>query len=125
MNNSISERIAMLIDAKRLSKTEFANTLKVTQPYISKIINKGAVPSERLLEDICDKFNVNRDWLESGNGEMFITLSQNQILADFMTDLLKEEKPSFRKRFIEAFAALDSSDWEDLERIAMKIIKKD
>lgn len=125
MNSTISERIATLIVAKGLSKTDFANTLKVTQPYISKIINKGAVPSERLLDDICDKFNVNRDWLENGTGEMFVTLTRNELIADFMTDLLKEEEESFRKRLIEAFAGLDSSDWEDLERIAMKIIKKD
>lgn len=123
--NSISERIDFLIKTKGISKTDFANTLKVTQPYISKIINKGTIPSERLLEDICDKFNVNKEWLEHGTGEMFITLSRNEIITDFMADLLKEEEPSFRKRFIEVFAALDPSDWEELEKIAEKIIKKD
>ncbi len=68
---------------------------------------------------------VNIDWLVSGEGDMFFTPTQNEKIADFMTDLLKEQEPSFRKRLIEALSALDSSDWEDLERITYKILKKD
>lgn len=68
---------------------------------------------------------ININWLTSGDGDMFISLTQNEKIADFMTDLLKEQEPSFRKRLIEALSALDTSDWEDLERITYKILKKD
>lgn len=65
------------------------------------------------------------EWLKTGKGEKFIVLSQNEKIADFMTDLLKEEEVSFKKRLIEALSVLDATDWEDLERIANKILKKD
>lgn len=122
--NTIGDRIVAIIESKGLSKTDLANTLKVTQPYISKIVNKGAMPSERLLEDICEKLDVNREWLENGTGDMFVTLTRDENISDFMTDLLKEEDESFRKRLISALAALDTEDWKDLERIANKLINK-
>lgn len=126
--STINERfLALTTELQKkhgLTKTAIAIELDVSQQYISKLTKTGA-PSDLFVSALCGKFNVNREWLENGSGEMFVTLSRDEIITDFMTDLLKEEEPSFRKRFIEVFAALDPSDWEELEKIAMKIIKKD
>lgn len=65
---TISERILEIINQKKITRTDFANTLNITQAYVSKIINKGAIPSERLIEDICEKFSVNEEWLRTGKG---------------------------------------------------------
>lgn len=126
--DSINERFQLLTTElqkqRGLTKTAIAAELDVSQQYISKLTKTGK-PSDLFVSALCEKFNVNKEWLEHGTGEMFITLSRNEIITDFMADLLKEEEPSFRKRFIEVFAALDPSDWEELEKIAEKIIKKD
>ena len=56
--NDLSDRILILLNVEQISRTEFAKMLNVTQAYVSKMINKGAIPSDRLIEDICEKFNV-------------------------------------------------------------------
>lgn len=121
---TISERIARLIDVSGMTKTDFASKLNVTQAYISKITNKGSVPSDRLIEDICEKFNVNENWLRTGEGEMFIELSRDEQIAEFVGRTLSTESESFKKRFIAMLAKLDESDWQTLEKIALELAQK-
>lgn len=121
---TISERIARLIDVSGMTKTDFASKLNVTQAYISKITNKGSVPSDRLIEDICEKFNVNETWLRTGEGEMFIELSRDEQIAEFVGRTLSTESESFKKRFIAMLAKLDESDWQTLEKIALELAQK-
>ena len=40
-----------------------------------------------------------------------------------MADLVMEDD-SFKKRIIEALAQLDAKDWEELERIALKVLER-
>lgn len=126
--STINDRFLELTNALQkkygLSKTAIASKLNVSQQYISKLTKTGN-PSDLFVSSLCSEYDVDKDWLLYGKNKMFIERSRNEIVADFMTDLLKDEESSFRKRLIEALASLDSSDWEDLERIATKLIKKD
>lgn len=122
---TISERIAELIDTLNIKKVDFAEKLNVTQAYISKITNKGATPSDRLIEDICEKFNVNESWLRDGTGEMFQKLEREEEIAKLATDLFKGEKDSFKERLIMALARLDEREWELLEQIAEKLEREE
>ena len=125
---TINERFLELINELNrkfgLSKTAIGSKLNVSQQYISKLTKKGN-PSDLFISALCDEYDVDERWLRYGENQMFITRTANESIADFMTDLLKEEETSFRKRLIEALSALDASDWEDLERITYKILKKD
>lgn len=67
---SIGDRILTVINFCHLSRVEFADALKITPAYVSKITNKGAIPSNRLIDDICEKFGVNEKWLLNGTGDM-------------------------------------------------------
>ena len=126
--STINDRFLELTNALQkkygLSKTAIASKLNVSQQYISKLTKTGN-PSDLFVSSLCSEYDVDKDWLLYRKNKMFIERSRNEIVADFMTDLLKDEESSFRKRLIEALASLDSSDWEDLERIATKLIKKD
>ena len=119
------ERVKEIRKALGLTLEKFGEKVGVGKTAISNIEKGNRNLTEQMIKSICREFNVNEEWLRTGTGEMFVSLTRNELIADFMTDLLKEEEESFRKRLIEAFAGLDSSDWEDLERIAMKIIKRD
>lgn len=120
----INFRISKLVDALGITKTAFAEKLKVTQSYISKLVSGIGTPSERLLDDICEKYCVRKEWLLSGEGEMFVSKTRNQAITDFAADLLVEEDESFRKRLVEVLSKLDVSDWEVLEKIAINIVKE-
>ena len=122
--DAFGERIENLIKQLGITKTKFAEKLSVSQPYISKIIISGYVPSDRLIEDICEKFNANEKWLRTGEGEMFIRKTRSETLADFMVDMLNEEEPSYKRRLIEALAELSTDEWKLLENITIKLAEK-
>ena len=122
--DTFGERIENLIKQLGITKTKFAEKLSVSQPYISKIIISGYVPSDRLIEDICEKFNANEKWLRTGEGEMFIRKTRSETIADFMVDMLNEEEPSYKRRLIEALAELSTDEWKLLENITLKLAEK-
>ena len=122
--DAFGERIENLIKQLGITKTKFAEKLSVSKPYISKIIISGYVPSDRLIEDICEKFNANEKWLRTGEGEMFIRKTRSETIADFMVDMLNEEEPSYKRRLIEALAELSTDEWKLLENITLKLAEK-
>lgn len=122
MNNRIKElRIAC-----GLSQDAFANKLGLRSRGKIANLELGKTEADKeFLDLICSTFNVNREWLETGNGEKFLPRTRNQIITDFMGDLIKEEEESFKRRLIEAIALLEPEEWEVLENIAKKAAKKD
>lgn len=117
---------ALRIECKK-SQEEWGKILGLTKSGVSDIERgrRNVTDQHLIMLGNWIERPININWLTSGEGDMFISLTQNEKIADFMTDLLKEQEPSFRKRLIEALSVLDASDWEDLERITYKILKKD
>lgn len=103
--STINDRIALLIKDKGLKRTEFAERLHVSGPFISMICSGTKVPSDRTISDICREFGVSLAWLQDGEGEMYVQRSQNEQLALMVADLMAESDDSFRKRFVSAFLA--------------------
>ena len=115
--NRLNERIDYLIKSLGMKKTAFAEKLNVSQAFVSQLCSGVKQPSERIIQDICTKFNVNEDWLRTGNGEMFIELTRDEQIENFVGDVLKSEEDSFKKKFISMLSALDESDWEVLQKM--------
>lgn len=122
--SNLNDRISLLIVTLNIKKTAFAERLNVSQAFVSQLCSGTKQPSDRTISDICREFNVSEKWLKSGEGEMFISLTKNQIITDFMGDLIIDEDESFKRRLIEALAKLNPEDWEVLERLAENITKK-
>ena len=91
--STMQERIALLIEESGMTKTAFAQKLNITQPYVSKLLKTGS-PSDRLIEDICEKFEISEEWLLNGTEPMHIqpeTFSLDEFAAQHnATDLEKE-----------------------------------
>ena len=122
------ERIRQLRKEElHLSQEEFGKQLGVSRSVIANIeLNVLARPEQKdpLIRLICKTFNVNEEWLRTGNGDIFVPRTRNQTITDFLGDVIKDDD-SFKKRFIEALAALDIEDWEYLEKLVIKLTKKD
>lgn len=121
---SISERIMLVVEKTGNNKSEFARKINVTPAYISKLgKNRDVVPSDRTILDICREFDVNEEWLRTGQGEMFRKLSRSDEIAAFFGDVLSGE-PDFRARFIAALSRLNADQWKLLEQIADNLIEE-
>lgn len=67
----INDRIRAIRKDQKLTQTEFASRLFMSMFSISQIERKVNVPAQRTIDMICQEFNVNKEWLETGEGEMY------------------------------------------------------
>lgn len=121
---TINDRIAIILRESGMTKTAFAESLRVSQQYISKLTKTGN-PSALLIDDICEKYRIRKEWLTEGKGDMKAPIDRNDEIARLSADLFKSESGSFKERLLFALAALDENEWQVLEDIANKIAKKD
>lgn len=108
-----------------LTMEKFGERVGVGKTAISNIENNNRNLTDQMTISICREFNVNEDWLRTGEGEMFKPLSRSETIAKFAGELMKDEDDSFRRQLVEALAQLDEKEWEVLAGIAKKLTKKD
>lgn len=120
----MNERLKKLRKTLDLTQQEFADRLGISRGNIGSYeVGKSAL-SDAVISLICREFNVNEDWLRTGEGEMFIQMTRDEEIAAFVARALRTEEDSFKKRFIAMLSALDESDWESLEKIALLLVDK-
>lgn len=113
--SDFASRVSALLSAKSMKQTDFAEQLKLSQSYVSSMISGRKYPSDRTIQDICDKFNVNEEWLRTGNGEMFRQVSRDEEIMEFMGDVMSGTPSDFRRRFISVLARMTPEEWAILE----------
>lgn len=119
----MKERIRKLRRALDLTQQEFADKIGMKRNTIANYETGRNDPSASVISLICREFNANEEWIRTGEGEMFVQRTRNQVITDFLGDLIMEDA-TFKKRLIEALAELDERDWEGLEKLANKLTSK-
>lgn len=117
-------RVRELRKELQLTLEKFGKPLGVGKTAISKIENGERGLTDQMILAICREYNVDENWLRTGEGEMFKKLNRQQELAQLTATLFKEEEDSFKSRLIMALAQLNEKEWELLEEIAEKITKR-
>lgn len=113
----MKDRIIAVRKYLKMSQTDFGHGLGVSRDVISNI-EQGRVDAKPLLiEQICKMYNVNKQWLLTGEGEMFNALTKNEQLAEFVGTVLGEEDDSFKKRFFNMLSNLSDDGWAFLEQM--------
>lgn len=121
----MNERLKQLRTVLGLSQEAFGETVGVTKVAISRIESGINSLSDRMILSIVTQHNVNERWLRTGEGDMFIELSKDEQIEDFIGNLLSSEEDSFKRRLISGLAALDENGWNVLEKFLDSIqIKK-
>lgn len=116
------ERVKELRKALGLTMEKFGNRLGVTKVAISNIERGNRKLTEQMLRSICREFDVNEDWLRTGEGEMFLPVSRERKLARLTKNILNEESTSFKNRFMAMLAGLTEEEWAFLERKAKELL---
>jgi transcriptional regulator with XRE-family HTH domain len=85
----MNERIKEIRKNLKLSQEEFGSKLGVTNAAISRIENGGRSVTDQLFISICREFNVNENWLRTGEGNMFIEFSEEDEYFKAAIEILK------------------------------------
>lgn len=67
---SIGERLKLIRKESGLNQTEFGARINLSQTTIGLYESDNRVITDRALSQICSTFNINEEWLKTGEGEM-------------------------------------------------------
>lgn len=83
------QRVRELRSSLNLTLEKFGEKLGVGKTAISKIEHQERNLTEQMSLSICREFNVNEQWLRTGEGEMFRERSPSEEIGYYVEDLLE------------------------------------
>jgi len=95
---TVNERLALARKTLKLTQCEVAEKISVTPGFIAAMETGNRKVNPRIMKLISSIFNVNMQWLETGEGEMFYTDMEKEI--EEIISLYKRLNPFFRKFII-------------------------
>ena len=114
-------RITELRDALKLTQKAFGARLGVTDAEISSIESGRRNLTEQMEISICREFNVNKEWLRTGEGEMFLQLSRDEEISAYLGQIMSDDDDNFRRRLISVLTRLDEEGLELVVRMAERL----
>ncbi len=83
------ERIRKLRKTLELTQQEFGERIGMKRNSIA-LIEGGRNTSEQTIFAICREFNVNEEWLRTGNGKMFNLVPEEDLYSKAAASILKD-----------------------------------
>lgn len=120
----MKDRFKELRKELNVTQQEFADKLKISRNFVAQIEMGSKVPSDRTIDDVCREFNVNEEWLRTGNGDMFVPGIKDKQISAMLADVMKSGEDSYRHRLVSALARLDDEGWDNLEKLIDMISNK-
>lgn len=120
-HENMQSRIKAVRKAVGLTQSEFGERLGVKGNTVTGYETGLRAPSDAILLSICREFNVNEDWLRTGEGAMFLERSRDDELSAFFGDVLSGQPDDFRRRLIAALSRLSVDEWAMVEHVATKL----
>lgn len=75
---NINERLESIRKSERLSRSKFGLKVGKTEDAIYNLERNRASISKEFIELVCNTFNINKEWLVNGNGQMY-NISQDTL----------------------------------------------
>jgi transcriptional regulator with XRE-family HTH domain len=114
-------RFKKLRKSLNLNQTEFGEKLGITTTAVSKIEKKTNNLTEQNIKAICREFNVNEEWLRTGNGEMF----KQENLFDLNEFLKKQEATKLEIEIVKMIFSFDKNTRGELISKLKKIFQSE
>ena len=111
----LSERFKQLRNELGKSQTDFGAGIGVSRSVINNIERGVTEPSDVFLNHLCVVYNVNREWLETGEGELFDKSEQLGETAKLIESI--SDSPAMRS-LLTTWAQLSDENKAVFERFA-------
>ncbi len=102
----MGSRIKMVRESLQMSQREFGERLGVSRDVISNLEYERVQPKELLIRHICDLYNVNRTWMDSGEGPMFCQEPKYNKMAEEALSIFQSLRPEFQDYALEQIRQL-------------------
>ena len=109
-----NERVKELRKSLGLTQEKFGERVGLKKSAISQIESGVNGVTDQLRLAVFREFNVNEDWLRTGEGSMFVELDEDEEITKFLGDILSDQ-PDFRRRLISVLSRMTPDEWALLE----------
>jgi DNA-binding XRE family transcriptional regulator len=83
----MNERIRKIRKENHMNQSELGKVLGISRNAIANLENKRTELNETITELICLKFNINKHWLETGEGEMHVKNNLDDKISELYNSL--------------------------------------
>lgn len=105
------------------SQQAFADYLGIPFSNLASYESGRRVPSNAVLQLICEKCNVNYDWLKTGEGFMDSPMSRDEEIADIAAKVINTDD-AFRQKLVGLIMQMDESQMEALKKMAIALAEE-
>ena len=109
-----NERVKEVRKSLGLTQEKFGERVGLKKSAISQIESGVNGVTDQLRLAVFREFNVNEDWLRTGEGSMFVEPDEDEEIARFVGDVLSGQ-PDFRRRLISVLSRTTPDEWALLE----------
>lgn len=93
----LSERIKKIRKSQKLSREKFAEQIGVSRGVIENIEYNRAEIKDLYIQLICKEFRVNEHWLRTGEGDAYLSITEEEALADLLFTLTTTENATLKE----------------------------
>ncbi len=121
----MNERLKTIRQELNLNQDNFGKKLNLSRSHIASLENGLRELTDRTISDICRVYDVNVNWLRTGEGEMFVQLNRDEELAKWAGSLVNPNNDNeFIKKFVHILSKLDIEDWKIIEKIVTLMVEE-
>ena len=120
MSFDINQRILTLRKNLKLSQTDFGKPLGVSRGVIKNIDENVVDASTKplLIQQICKEFNVDKDWLLTGEGEMFLPQDEEDELLEFALEMSQNKDLNWIRQLNLTLMSMSPEELAAVEKFA-------
>ena len=122
--SEMRKRIGQLRKSLGLTQKQFGEKIGVQRGTVTNYELGRNIPTETVRLMISKIYGVRREWLETGEGEMFKKKNRYEQAWDMSEKYLKDENEMFRQRLISAISELSEDQLAILAEIVAKTVGK-
>lgn len=123
----MNERIRQIRESLDLSRAAFGDKLGISGDVVNNLERGRIEIKDERVKLICSTFNVNEEWLRTGEGSMFVEIDKEDQLMEWAGRVLSNDSADFKKRFVKMLMSLTEDEWKFIEAKAKELVndKKD
>ena len=116
----MKDRIKLIRKENKLTQSEMAERLNVTQSVVAAYENGKREPRNNVIATICEKFDVCEAWLRTGQEPKHPTRTRQQEIARMMGQAMAEGDPD-RLSILTAALSLTPAQIAALKDLALQL----
>lgn len=113
----MKDRIKLLRKNLKMNQTEFGAAIGATQKMITTYETGAVVPDKSIRMLICEKFNVNPTWLETGEGKPY----KEGLIPELVHAL--RQMPDVQAALERLLPRMTDDDWRALNDAVARFIR--